>query len=168
MVALVAGTASAAFLSLAGGGSASTVARWAPAGSLLYSETRFDLPGDQHAALGTFLSSFPGFADQSTLDTKLDEIYDRVVRGATNGGQDYSTNIKPWFGGQVAFALGSVPEMTTDGSPQSVHAAVIVSVSDPVKAGAWLATLPGASGATTAAYGGVTLSVRGEADHQYA
>ncbi|HTC85946.1 MAG TPA: DUF3352 domain-containing protein, partial [Candidatus Acidoferrum sp.] len=32
----------------------------------------------------------------------------------------------------------------------------------------WLATLPGATGATTATYGGITLTVRGDADHQYA
>lgn len=168
VVALVAGTASAAFFALAGSASSSSVARWAPAGSLLYSETRFDLPGDQHAALGTFLSSFPGFADQSTLDTKLDEIYDRVVKGATNGSQDYSTKIKPWFGGQTAFVLPTLPKISGADSTDSVRAALIVSVTDATKASEWLATLPPVNGTTTATYAGVSLSVVTESGQQYA
>ena len=167
VVALVAGTASAAFIAMSGSAASSTVARWAPAGSLLYVETRLDLPGDQHAALGKFLAAFPGFADQSTLDSKLDEAYDKLVRSASSGGQDYTTNIKPWFGGQVAFVLPTFPDPTKD-TTASARAAVIASVTDATKASAWLASLPAPSGDVKADYNGVSLSVGGAGDRQYA
>ena len=169
VVALVAGTASAAFLALSGSASArSTLAKWAPADTLLYTEARVDLPGSQHAALGTFLSAFPGFADQSTLDSKLNEIYDRLVRDATNGSQDYSTKIKPWFDGQVALASEWFPGMVPGTPSTTTRAALIASVTDGTKATAWLAGLPAIDGTTTASYSGVQLSIVARNGQQYA
>ena len=74
--------------------------------SIMYGEVRLDLPGDQRAAVGAFLSKFPGFADQAALDTKLDEILDRLVGDATNGSRP-SADIKPWFDGELAFSVGA-------------------------------------------------------------
>ena len=90
VVALVVATASAAFIALAGAGAPSTVAAWAPADSAIFAEARVDLPGDQRAKLAEFLSAFPGFADQSALETKLDEIYDKLAHEAS-ASVDYST-----------------------------------------------------------------------------
>jgi hypothetical protein len=162
VVALVAGTASAAFFALSGSGASSTVAHWAPAGSIMYAEVRLDLPGDQHAGLAQFLSAFPGFADQSTLDSKLDEVYDRIVRGASNGSQDYSTKVKPWFGGQLALALPTYPAPSANGSTPSTRAAFLASVTDAAKATAWLASLEIPAGSTsTVDYAGVQLTISG-------
>src|ERR1051325_2646769 len=73
VVALVAGSASAAWILMSGGSQTSPLRAYAPAGSLAYAEIRGDLPGDQRAQLGAFLSHFPGFADQSNLELKLSE-----------------------------------------------------------------------------------------------
>src|SRR5512135_2022075 len=74
---------------LTGARPTSTVARWAPADSLVYVELRPDLPGGQRDQLAAFLSAFPGFADRSTLEQKLTEIYDRLLSNASKGRQSY-------------------------------------------------------------------------------
>ena len=102
--------ASAAFAALlTGQSSTSTVLGYVPAATTVYSEVRLDLPGDQRAATGEFLSKFPGFADQAALDSKLDEVLDQLVKDATNDEQSYTANIKPWFDGELAFSVGPLP-----------------------------------------------------------
>ncbi len=168
IVALVVATASAAFIALAGAGAPSTVASWAPAETAIYGEARFDLPGDQRDKLAEFLSAFPGFADQAALEPKLDELYDRIVRGASSRA-DYSTQIEPWFGGQLAFAAPAPPAITPAGGKPSGHVALIATVKDATKAQAWLTGLAkGSTAGTTATYGGVTLTVGGSSGSQYA
>ena len=76
--------------------------RLRPADSVAYGELRLDLPGDQRQEVGEFLSKFPGFADQAALDTKLDEVLDRLVAEGTDGKQTYTQDIKPWFDGELA------------------------------------------------------------------
>ena len=168
VVALVAGTASAAFIALSGSTASSTVAQWAPADSVMYEELRLDLPGDQHAGLGQFLSAFPGFADQASLDAKLDEAYDKIVSGASTGSQDYVTKIKPWFGGQVAIAMPTVPVVSAAGAVPRARVAMIASVTDAAGASAWLATIGSPAGSTSTVYGGVQLTVSGGSGQQYA
>jgi hypothetical protein len=165
IVVLVAASASAVFFIVAGSASPSTVARWAPAGTIMYVEARFDLPGDQHAKAGQFLAAFPGFADPASLDTKLGEIYDKAIRSASDGKADYSTDIKPWFGGQVALALSDFPTLAMGGAPvgsadTQAHGAFLLSVTDAAKAGAWLTKTANGAG-TAATYGGVALTVFG-------
>lgn len=162
VVVLVAVSASAAFFVLAGAGSTSTVARFAPADSIVYLEARFDLPGDQHDKAGQFLAAFPGFADPSTLDTKLGQIYDNALLSASDQKVDYTSDIKPWFGGQIAFSMSSFPKMTGGSSAAltAVHGAVLLSVTDATKASAWLAKQVNGEG-TSATYGGVALTVFG-------
>ena len=75
--------ASAAVAALVTGQSTSTVLGYVPPATTVYAEVRLDLPGDQRAAAGEFLSKFPGFADQAALDSKLDEMLDQLVKDAT-------------------------------------------------------------------------------------
>ena len=56
---------------ITGGSSTATVLGYVPDGTTVYSEVRLDLPGDQRRAIGEFLQKFPGFADQSTIETKI-------------------------------------------------------------------------------------------------
>ena len=56
------------------------VLAYVPDDTIAYGEARLDLPGDQRLALASFLSKFPGFADQSAIEGKLNEVMDRFVR----------------------------------------------------------------------------------------
>ncbi|HEY0444565.1 MAG TPA: DUF3352 domain-containing protein, partial [Candidatus Limnocylindrales bacterium] len=155
VVVLVVGAVGAVLL--AGESAPSTLVGYVPAGSLAYGDLRLDLPGDQRQKLGQFLSKFPGFADQASLDAKLDEAMDRFVRGVSGNSQDYTTKIKPWFGGEIAFSLGNFPDRAT---PASSRALLIVSVTDATKARAWLdGVITGTSGMTktTETYNGTDL-----------
>jgi hypothetical protein len=165
IVVLVAASASAAFFLVAGAASPSTVARWAPADSIMYLEARFDLPGDQHAKAGQFLAAFPGFADPASLDAKLAEVYDKAIRSATDAKNDYSTDIKPWFGGQVAVSLSALPTggALTGARSTPMRGAFLLSVTDAAKASAWLTKAADGQG-TAATYGGLTLTVFGTGD----
>ena len=172
VAALVVAAAAGAFIAVSGASGPSTVARWAPADSVVYAEARFDLPGDQRAGLGSFLSAFPGFADQTTLDAKLAELYDRIIRAASNGAHAYSTEIAPWFGGQLGLASSAVPTpgVLGTGSGTDGPGVLVATTKDSAKASAWLATIEAASSlATTASsYGGVALTVGGPPDRQFA
>lgn len=165
IVVLVAASASAAFFIVAGAASPSTVARYAPADTIMYMEARFDLPGDQHAKAGQFLSAFPGFADPASLDAKLAEAFDKAIRSGTDSKYDYSTDIKPWFGGQAAVAVSALPTSGALTSARSApfHGAILLSVTDAAKASAWLTKMIAGKG-DTATYGGVSLTVSGTGD----
>jgi hypothetical protein len=153
VTALVVVLAAAAFSLLVGQPAPSKLLGYVPADSVIYGEVRLDLPGDQRQKLGEFLSKFPGFADQSTLDAKLDEAFDRIVRGATKDSQDYTTKIKPWFGGEIGFSVGRPPAAgATEG-----HGLLIVSITDAAKAKAWFDDVSSSLTRTTAAYNGVDL-----------
>lgn len=142
-----------------------TVLGYVPADSIMYGEFRMDLPGDQRQAVGEFLSKFPGFADQSTIETKIDEVLDRLVGGATDGSQAFSSDIKPWFGGELAFSVGALPDPAEfQAAPEGSGIAdarflLLVSVKDATAAGAWFEGVVGESGAATTseAYGSTTI-----------
>ena len=107
----------------------------------MYGELRLDLPGDQRQAAGQFLSKFPGFADQAALESKLDEVLDQLVKDASKGDQSYTTNIKPWFSGELGLAIGPLPaasKITSDPKAiDSVRALALLSIKDPAGAQAW-------------------------------
>jgi Protein of unknown function (DUF3352) len=158
----------AGLFALVGATNASLVSAWTPADSVVYLEVRGDLPGDQRQNLGRFLAHFPGFADQATLDQKIDESLDRLIDGMSGGKRNWSSDIKPWFGGQLAVSLSSFPTMAgtdpaagmadTYAGMADAHALVVATQKDPVAAIAWLKTL--SSGAVTdESYKGVTLTV---------
>ena len=78
----------------------SASAHYVPADTGAYAELRLDLPGDQKDNLASFMSHFPGFADQASFQQKLDETLNTVLQRAYPS-LDWNTDVKPWFGGQV-------------------------------------------------------------------
>jgi len=157
-----------AFSAFTGRAANATVLGYVPSDAIMYGEFRMDLPGDQRQAVGSFLSKFPGFADQSTVETKIDEVLDRIVGGATDGEQAFSSDIKPWFAGELAFSLGALPDPAAmDGMDPSgmtdARALALISVKDEAAARAWFDALIAESGVatTTESYGSTTL-VRSE------
>jgi len=154
-----------AFSLFAGRAANATVLGYVPSDSIMYGEVRMDLPGDQRAAVGEFLSKFPGFADQSTVETKIDEVLDRIVGGATDGEQAYSSDIKPWFGGEVAFSVGALPDPNTvespDASMDEARFLALLSVKDEATALAWFDSVIAEAGSgsqpSSEAYGDTTI-----------
>jgi len=165
VIALVITTSVGVALLITGRSSTSAVIGYVPDDSTMYGEVRLDLPGDQRRAVGGFLSKFPGFADQAALDTKLDEVLDQLVKDATNGDQTFTTNIKPWFDGELGFSMGPLPpaaSLSSDpASIDSFRALALMSIKDPGLAQAWFGAALAKTGATTTteAYGGTTLTV---------
>lgn len=152
VVALAATATIAGGILLTGARTASTVARWAPADALVYAELRPDLPGDQRDQLAAFLSAFPGFADRSTLDQKLTEVYDRLVSNASKGKQSYSADVAPWFAGQLGVTIRPPVIPVSGGADRTPPPVLLVAAStDPTKALAWFRSTVTASGATTSA-----------------
>jgi hypothetical protein len=164
IVALIVGVTAVATLSLIGSSPTSTVVRYVPADSVAYGELRLDLPGDQRQKIGEFLSKFPGFADQAALDSKLDEVLDRLLTQGTDGKQTYTRDIKPWFDGELAFSMGPLPADPTalqaPGSKVSPRALLLLSVKDEALARSWFTkalTDKGVTG-TPETYQGVALT----------
>lgn len=164
VVAVVLGATVAVAALVTGSSAASVVAGYVPADTTMYGEIRLDLPGDQRQAVGTFLQKFPGFADQASLDSKLDEVLDDLIRGATEGEQTYTADIKPWFGGEIAYSMGPLPaaaSLEAGDDLGSLRASVIASVTDGQQAATWIDGAVGESGATITpeTYQGTTISV---------
>ncbi len=143
---LVLGATLAVAALLTGSTSQATVLQYVPADSVVYGELRLDLPGDQRQAAGEFLSKFPGFADQAALDTKLDEALDQLVGEASDGKQTFTQDIKPWFDGEFAFAVGPLPKDALSGESSAAaadaRALILLSVKDQAAASAWFTERP--------------------------
>ncbi len=139
LIALIVAVTAFATLSLTGSSPTSTVAGYVPADSLAYGELRLDLPGDQRQKVGEFLSKFPGFADQAALETKLDEVLDRLLSESTDGKQTYSRDIKPWFDGELAFSMGPLPAgaAAANAATDAPRAVVLLSIKDEALARTW-------------------------------
>lgn len=142
IIALIVGVTAIATLSLTGSSPASTVVGYVPADSVAYGELRLDLPGDQRQEVGEFLSKFPGFADQAALDTKLDEVLDRLLSESTDGKQTYTRDIKPWFDGELAFSMGPLPNdpealADRESAAGKTRALLLLSIKDEALARAW-------------------------------
>lgn len=162
LIALIVGVTAIGTLLLTGSTSTSKVAGYVPADSLMYGEVRLDLPGDQRQKVGQFLSKFPGFADQAALEGKLDEVLDRLTKDASDGKQTYSTDIKPWFDGQMAFSVGAVPTSSDAAAAAAeTRALVVLSIKDEAKARSWFSDAISGSGKTGATedYQGVQLTL---------
>lgn len=168
-VALVTALTAAIVYALVGRSPDAAVLGYVPSGAVVYGEVRLDLPGDQRQAIGQFLSRFPGFADQASLDTKLDEVLDRLISDASQDKQTFTTNIKPWFDGELAFSVGPLPDPKTfmsgpEGSGMdSARALALLSIKDQALARAWFVDAIKQSGATatTETYEGVELTIFG-------
>jgi hypothetical protein len=141
------------------------VLAYVPDGTIAYGEARLDLPGDQRLALASFLSKFPGFADQAAIESKLNEVMDRFVGSVTSGDQTYTSDIQPWFDGELAFALPALPDLSAlsggdSGPTAQSRSLILASVKDATAASAWFRDLATSGGATLSdvAYNGATLT----------
>lgn len=166
LVALVVAVSAVVGILVTGKAPHAKVLGYVPDGTIVYGEARLDLPGDQRSALASFLSRFPGFADQAAVETKLNEVMDRIVGGVTNGDQAYTKDIQPWFDGELAFAVGPLPDPATvsrGGSSTTGRARflVLVSIKDEAKATTWFKSVATSSGVTLSdeAYDGVNLTI---------
>jgi Protein of unknown function (DUF3352) len=166
VVALVIATSAAVAALIAGRSADATVLGYVPDQTIAYGEVRMDLPGDQRLAVGEFLSKFPGFQDQAALETKLDQVLDDLVKNATNGSQTYTTDIKPWFGGELAFSEGALPPAASlsgadpSAAMASVRMLALVSIKDAPGAQAWFDAAFAKAGAKTTSetYNGATVT----------
>ena len=59
--------------------------RFVPADAPLYVEARLDMPDGQAESLASFLSAFPGFADEGSFQLKIDEAVDSLLEDASDG-----------------------------------------------------------------------------------
>jgi hypothetical protein len=162
LLALVIGVTGIAALSLTGASPAADVLGYVPDDSVMYGEVRLDLPGDQRQEVGEFLAKFPGFADQAALDTKLDEVLDRLLSDATEGEQTFSRDVKPWFDGELAFSMGPLPadagEASTLAAPGRMLA--LIAIKDEALARAWFDdVLADATTTSTETYAGSEIRV---------
>jgi len=132
------------------GGASSALAPWAPATTTVYAEVRTDLPGDQQGAVGALLARFPGFDDQAALDMKVDTAIGDLVSQASGATVDYGRDLKPWLGGEIALAVGSLDtiERTADGALSGGWALLLATTKDPAATEAFLAARLGAPTAT--------------------
>jgi hypothetical protein len=155
--------AAVAILALAGGRPTPSIALgYMPNDTVVYGEYRLDLPGDQRQKLAAYLANYPGFKDQAAIEPKLNEAFDRIVGLASNHSQTFTTDIQPWFGGQVAIGMGT-PDMTSltgasdPASMGSVNLGTfVITITDRAKATAWIQKTIGANGSPSD-YGGATL-----------
>jgi hypothetical protein len=161
LIALVIGITGLATLVLTSSQTSSVVLGYVPADSVAFGELRLDLPGDQRQEVGEFLSKFPGFADQAALESKLDEVLDRLISQGTDGKQTFTKDIKPWFGGQLGFAVGPIPASTQGASASDARALMLLSIKDAALAQAWFASTMQQAGLTTTTetYNGAELTV---------
>jgi hypothetical protein len=167
-VAVLVGAVSVAAAFLAAGASSSVVQGWLPNDTVAYLELRTDLPGDQRAKLGDILAKFPGFADQASLDAKIDEALDRILEQT---GVNWTTDVKPWLGGEIGLAvtaaafdvakmtdLGSRLDGPDRGTAPDDGAVALIAVKDGAAATAWISgQLEGTQTTETYAGGEITI-----------
>jgi hypothetical protein len=135
--------------------SASTdrAAALAPAATVVYANIYLQPSAGQQMNIDGLIGRLPGFADDATLDEKVDQAVQNLLAGS---GIDYRAQIKAWLGDQVAVAGWPAPD-----DPTSIRAVVIAQVSDPMVAADALGDIAAESGATLReeSYQDVSLSV---------
>ena len=138
------------FLFSAGADRAATLA---PANSAFYVNVFLQPSTGQQMNLSGLIGRLPGFADEASLDEKVDQIVQNLLSGS---GIDYRTQVKPWLGNQVAIA--GRPGST---DPAEAETVVIAEVKDPDTARTAVADLvaEGDESFTAESYGGVDLQV---------
>ncbi len=166
-LAVMIGVVSVAAVMLAAGATSSAVQGWLPKSTVAYLEIRADLPGDQRTKAGNLIAKFPGFADQASLDAKIDEALNRVLQGS---GVSWTTDVKPWLGGEVgvavtsaAFDVAKATGLANGGTPDLAKApddgaVVLLAVKDPAAAKAWVSKELGGK-QTTEAYAGGDITI---------
>ena len=137
---LVVGVTAAATLLVTGQSPGSSLVGYVDNSSIVYAEARLDLPGDQRQ--------------------KLDEALDRLVDKSSQGKQNWSTKIKPWFGGEIA--MGAAPPQTANaGDIPEFHGLAAIKVRDGAAAMAWLKDLLTGTTVASQSYNGTELLLLG-------
>jgi hypothetical protein len=135
--------------------SASTdrAAALAPANTAVYVNVYLQPSTGQQMNLGELIGRLPGFADDASLDEKVDQVVQNLL-GQT--GFDYRGQVKPWLGNQVALVA-----WTTEGDVANPDAVVIADVKDRPAAEAAIADIAAESGQSFVAqtYAGAELQV---------
>ena len=167
VVALVVGTVSVGTILLASGASASAIEGWIPGGTVMYLEGRADLPGDQRQNVGNIIARFPGFKDQASLDSKIDQALDQLLQ---KSGVSWTTDLKPWVVGDLGLAmtrdaldLAAAAQKDPSAVPSTDRGVVLLaSVKDAAAATAWIAkTVAGTPSTTPYGDGSITTVDKG-------
>ena len=69
----------------------------APADTVFYLNVYLQPSTGQQMNLGGLIGRLPGFADDASLDEKVDQVVENLL-GASGLGLDYREKIKPWLG----------------------------------------------------------------------
>lgn len=143
--------------------SASTdrAAALAPANSAFYVNVYLQPSTGQQMNLSGLIGRLPGFADDASLDEKVDQVVQNLLAGS---GIDYREHVKPWLGNQVAVAGWPAGDGLTEPVP-----VLIADVKDLEAARAAVRQLVADGGATfaTRTYDGVELQVSDEATYAF-
>ena len=143
---LVVGT----FLVLSGA-TTDRAASLAPASTVAYVNVYLQPSTGQQMNLAELIGRLPGFADDASLDDKIDQVAQNLLGGT---GIDYEADLKPWIGSQVA--LAAWPDESAEAGSRAV---VIAEVRDLAAAETALPSLLGTapSQLTTETYDGVEI-----------
>lgn len=114
-LAIVIGAVLGAFLIAGRGAGAGAGAEYVPATTAVYVEANLDLPSAQRQALVSLIGRFPNLNGETVLGTPLDTFLDNAVAKSPTALR-YTTDVKPWFNGQIAVA---VPDVTTSLDPRT-------------------------------------------------
>lgn len=136
-------------------------ARLAPADTAVYLNAYLQPSAGQQMNLADLIGRFPGFADEATLDDKVDQIVQNLL---SETGIDYRAQLKPWLGDQVALVVAPGAA-----NPADVQPVVIAEVKDPDLAATAVPELATSTGASFAArtYEGVELHVSDEMTYAF-
>ena len=134
------------------------VARAVPANTAMYVNVFLQPSSAQQTSLASLLGKLPGFADTSILDTKIDQLAQRLLAPS---GIDYRADLRPWLGDELAVALSAKSPSTT---PQML---LLVAVKDADAARAALPQLWKGSGLSFTAhpYRGIDVMVSDTASY---
>ena len=125
----------------------------APANTAVYVNVYLQPSTGQQMNLAELIGRLPGFADEASLDEKVDQVVHNLLFGS---GIDYRADVKPWLGDQVAIAAWPGAD-----DPAQVEAVLIAQVRDREAAEASAPNLVGGEDAsfTSETYEGVELNL---------
>jgi hypothetical protein len=124
----------------------------APANTAFYVNVYLQPSTGQQMNLSELIGRLPGFADDASLDEKVDQVVQNLLSGT---GIDYRDQVKPWLGSQIALAGWPGDDGVTEAQP-----VIIAEVKDPDAARAAVADLVAAEGSFEAeTHEGVEIQV---------
>ena len=113
-------------------------AAMAPSNTAFYVNVYLQPSTGQQMNLSELIGRLPGFADDASLDEKVDQVVQNLLSGT---GVDYREQVKPWLGNQIALAGWPGDDGVAEAQP-----VVIAEVKDPEAARAAVADLVATGG----------------------